>query len=677
MSYLVDISENYYNRKAYANQNIYSTKDDAYAYVNSKGVIKQYDEMADYTATYGKNGCGSSKITVTSQLSNLSLPIGKDMYSGQTCGNENTYVAYDFPARKSDVSNTWLTGTTQRAAGTLPYSSLLSDMTTVGKAGYIDMDTRFHSITPTFLDTYGSATSSYITGTASNMTSCKASSTSMKYGEKITLLYGTGYLQKNTSDNLVIGTTPTEMYILPSSSLQTLGSDVKYGDSVYLSVTESITTCGTSCNIGGVTYSNEFKLGDSLYKNAMKITSANTVDTTGSAAIVAGTSIKYTEPIYLDAIVYTHRMVEGDILDNHSNGLKSKTENSNTAYLTYESGKIKVKINSGTSTTLNSDAPSIVGGSMIFKGGKIQIRNESGTDMNTPYPSGTITFSGNTPYQLYLSSSGLVVVVDANNSIQWRSDTTLTADTAYNGYLVYGKIADSKLSFGTSASTASTSVFKFSKLAYGTSNTCDVESLKKQCVDVSGCAGIIHSSTDSTWMKMMTTNLSTDYEVSKVNDTNVYLRNMKPGVKDKSCPDKTTFTYLSASDISGYPVGKDIRNDGQFQCNVVNSVLNLAEYDDNVKESKQHVYDFDTSDISLKINGLEKYYASIQDKSDKYDTAYTLFTSTEDDNVKTGDQQLKDSNVVLSQEKTIAMIWGLVSISMLLIILFRPRLNTT
>lgn len=673
-TFLADISGNYRNWKAYENENIYSTQDDTYAYVNSKGVIKAYDSLADYNDTKGKNGCGSTRINVSTRLSNLSLPIGKDMYSGQSCGNENSYVSYDFPARKKDVSGAWLTS--GRASGTVPYPSLLSDMTMVGKAGYIDFDTTYHSIAPKFNDTYGPSISSYIKGATSKIESCEISAMTMKYGDKITILNRNTYLKKNSGDRLISDdSSPTEMYILPSSNLHSLGGDVKYGDSVYLSLTESMTTCGTNCSIGGVTYSNIFKFGENVDKNKIIITSANSVDKTGIVALSTGTSIKYWEPVYLDATVYMNRMVEGDILDNHSNGLKSKTENGNTAYLTFDNGKIKVNVNNGTSTTINPDTDSIIGGSMIFTNGKIKFMNAQGEYIrDSVYPSTSVTLSGSTPYYLCLSSSGLVVVVDNNNVIQWRSDMTLVNDSVYNGYLLYGSLTNDQFVFATSSSTNSSSVFKFSKKTYGNTNQCDVDALKKLCVDASGCTGFIHSTVDNTWTKMLSSYTSSDYAISTVNDTNVYLRNMEPGVTDTSCPTSDTFTYLSASEIQGYPTGKDITSNGVRQCNIINSNLQLAELEKDTNDTKKNVRDLDNYDIRININGLEKYNKKLQYDKDEYDDIYKLFTKNKD---KTGTQKLKDSNVTLSQEKTIVLLWGIVSVSMLLILLFRPRINST
>jgi beta-lactamase class D len=101
----------------------------------------------------------------------------------------------------------------------------------------------------------------------------------------------------------------------------------------------------------------------------------------------------------------------------------------------------------------------------------------------------------------------------------------------------------------------------------------------------------------------------------------------------------------------------------------------MSEVEKDAENTKQRVYDFDKDDIQIKINGLEKYRKQLQEDKDDYDGMYTLFKSK--DNDKTGTQKLKDSNVTLSQEKTLALIWGIVSVSMLMILLFRPRINST
>lgn len=668
--FLVDVSGNNYGRNAYVNRNYLLTSDNKYAYINSKGVVKPYDSMADYNSTYGKNQCGGSKINITSSLANLPLPIGKQMATGQSCGNENSYVRYDFPARLNEVSSSWLTDVSGRAVGTLPYPSLLSDMAKVGKAGYIDVDTTYHSITPTFSNTYGSAIATYITGETSKMENCSPSSVTMKYGDKIILL-ADNYLQKNSSNSLIKSNSPTEMFILPASQLQVLGTDVQYGDDVYLSLTDSL-NCGNNCAVGGVTYLNEFKFGGAPSKHAMTISSAGNVDSTVTDSVI-GTPVRYTENVYLSATVYMNRLLENQMIANNGNGLKSNTEDGMTAYLTFSNGKIKVQVNNGAVKTLNSNSTYVSSGYLQFLNGRLYVKKNNGTTVQI-YPTVAPTFSGNTPYELFLCNNGLVVVLDANRQIQWQSDPTLETDMVYDGYMVYANMTNNTFKFNNTAAVPQ-NIFSFSKKAYGLTNSCDVESLKKKCVDVSGCAGFLHSPYDNTWMKMMNNATASDYAVSAEN-TNAYLRNMTSDMKDTSCPSATYLKPLPATLLNGYPVGKEMTNTGTSQCNIFNSALNLTEYEKSVNEARQNINNFERNDLSIKVNNLEKYYANINKNKNEYTSIYNLFNDAQKDNGKTGDQQLKDSAVMESQEKTVTFIWGVVSISMLLIILFRPRLNT-
>ena len=665
--FLVDASGNNYSRTASLNNNFLLTSDNTYAYINSKGVVKKYDSVADYTNMYGKNGCGASKINVSSRLDSLALPIGKNMKSGQTCGKENTYVKYDFPAKRVPEINRWLTDVSGRAAGTLPYPSLLTDMTKVGQAGYIDIDTTYHPITPTFTNTYGGGITTYIAGTAATTSSCAASSVTMKYGDKIILLSGNNYLKKQSSNKLGTGTSPTEIFILPSNPLQVLGSDVNYGDSVYFSLTDSLTTCGTTCSVGGVTFLNEFILGNPANKTAITISSANSV------VKPIGTPIKLKDNVFLDATVYMNQMKENDVLTNNSTGRKSATENGNTAYLTYSSGRIQVRVNNGPFVTINSGRPNITGGSVVFTNGKLVIKNSSGVIRQT-FPSTPSALSGRTPYKLYICSSGLVVVIDSSNSVQWKTSEQLEDDFEYDGVIVYGNMINNTFMFSTTPGLP-TNIFSFSKNVYGRTNICDVTSLQKQCVDTNGCTGFILSPADNTWSKMMTTSTADDYTISKT-DNFAFLRNMESGILDNTCPSTKVLTTLPPAVINGYPVGKEMTNTGRNQCNIFNA-LNLSEYEKRINEAKTNINNFNKVDVSGSIHNLEKYYASIQNNDSEYANMYTLFTDYETDNSKTRTQLLKDSDVVYSQEKTIAFIWGIVSVSMLMIILFRPRLNTS
>jgi uncharacterized membrane protein len=147
-------------------------------------------------------------------------------------------------------------------------------------------------------------------------------------------------------------------------------------------------------------------------------------------------------------------------------------------------------------------------------------------------------------------------------------------------------------------------------------------------------------------------------------------------MKDSSCPSASYLQPLPATLLNGYPVGKEMSNTGNSQCNIFKSALNLTEYEKSVNEARKNINNFERNDLSIKVNNLEKYYANINKNKNEYTSIYNLFNEMQQDNVQTGDQQLKDSAVIESQEKTVTFIWGIVSISMLMIILFRPRLNT-
>jgi len=667
-----DIRTNVTNRNEYKNENIFNSGRGDYAYVNSKGILKWYEEKDDYDDTKNKNGCGdNTPKSVTGKFSTLKLYEGTKMVNKQSCGYENTYVKYDFPASSTPD---WLVNARSSKPSASTVSSLneiKTEMTKIGQAGYVDMDTQFHSITPTFKNTYNDTPiQSYITGTSSKMISCSPNTVDVTYGSKIILLNNVSspyYFTKNSTNHLEKNeSTYTELFILPTSTSDTIGSNVKYNDFVYLSMYNSVSSCSDECKVGGINYSNEFILGSNMYKSPLQLSHPSTT-TSGS--------IKLTDPFTIESIVNFNRMKEGDILTAYSSGLKSKPDNNgNIATLIYRDGSVKLTKNNIPTVVNLTGRVGVAGGSVTFTNGKLVIKNGQGVIKQT-YPSQTLL--GTKPYALYVYSDGLVGVVDANDTVMWKSSTTLDIDSSeHEGYTVYGDVVDNKLSFVLTASTSNT--FKMTNTTYLKTTGCDVSQLKKNCSASDTCAGIIYSSSDNKWMKITndSSNVSGNYTVTDSGTTSVYLRNMEPNISDSSCPDSTNITTsLSYSYIQGYPSGKAITtSNGTEQCS--HPTVDLTSYTDGNDDFKEKLKSYENIDLTNKLKSLSDYNSEIVDNQSLYDSFASLFKEG-DTNVKTKDQQIKDTEVIKSQEKTIALIWGIVTVSMFLIIVFRPRLNTT
>lgn len=678
-----DITTNITNRTTYKNKNITYTNADTntteYGYVNNKGILKRYGTLADYNATKNVNGCGSGNpVALTAPFSSLKLETGTRMTSGQSCGYEDTYVKYAYPAEyNSGSSPAWLTNAragTLTSDQTTELNTVKTQMTKVGKAGYIDMDTVFHSITPTFKSTYGSEITSYITGVTDNMNSCSPNTVNVTYGSKIILLSNDStpyFFKTNSTNNLVKHlTTYTELYILPTSSLKTIGSNVMYNDIVYLSLYDSITTCMSDCKVGGVNFSNEFSFGSTLYKSPIQLTNPIPTDSDST------TPIKLTNTFNIETIVNFNRMKDGDVLTAYSNGLQSvPDDDGNVATLTYRDGSIRVTLKGVTAIINNEGRVGVSGGSVTFTNGKLVIKDNTGVAKQS-FPSTTLL--GEAPYTLYLYSNGVVCILGENNIVRWRSSTTLTKiESEQVGSSVYGGVVSDTLKFSTTSTNSST--FKFTNSTYLKSTSCNIDVLKATCTADQACAGVLYSPSASTWMKIKndSTNVVGNYTTtsSDTANTKVHLRDMEANVSDSSCPDNSTISNaLGYSYINGYGTpGTEITNDGTDQCRI--ATVDLTNYIAANDAMKNDLKKYNKINLTSKLDGWSSYYSTLLDNTSRYEDVANLFNDNDSDR-KTRDQQIKDTEVIKSQEKTIAFIWGIVSVSMLLIILFRPRLNT-
>ena len=87
----IDTIKKYISGKQYATSNVRSA-DGTIAYITSTGVSKIYPSEDVYNSTAGKNNCKADFIQLTPNWTDLGFPVGTLMKSGQSCGNENTYV---------------------------------------------------------------------------------------------------------------------------------------------------------------------------------------------------------------------------------------------------------------------------------------------------------------------------------------------------------------------------------------------------------------------------------------------------------------------------------------------------------------------------------------------------------------------------------------------------------
>jgi hypothetical protein len=249
-------------------------------YVTATGISKQYSNQNDFQATAGKNNCPSDFSTLTPKWDDLGFPVGSLMKSGQSCGNENKYVQAEPPKtnfdwkfylkNNPDLGNAGLTteqhandhwNTYGKQEGRLPNGTIISSMATLGKIGYIDVDTNIHTVPGTPTGEFKEFLSrSNVTGT--QMQDCSRPLPVLKYGVPIVFVQNNQKGSLQTS-SMAFGATSSEFFFRPPPGDDRQGQTVNYGDQLCLTTSSSShTECGWwGCKVASVNTSNQMYFG--------------------------------------------------------------------------------------------------------------------------------------------------------------------------------------------------------------------------------------------------------------------------------------------------------------------------------------------------------------------------------------------------------------------------------
>lgn len=191
--------------KEYASKTI-KTSDNKYGYVTSTGIVKPYADSNLSTR------CPREVTTLKEPWSELNYPIGSMMTTDQSCGNEGKYVQ-SFPAENASIEN----------------------LRSVGKVGYVDLDTFLHPINDVTYSTTYKSVKQQIRG--DKMRYCSKVPKSLKYNDIVFIVY------KSQTDNLFgdilnsafeFSSTSKTVFILKPPANKT-GLDITYGDQVIIS----------------------------------------------------------------------------------------------------------------------------------------------------------------------------------------------------------------------------------------------------------------------------------------------------------------------------------------------------------------------------------------------------------------------------------------------------------
>jgi hypothetical protein len=673
----IDTIKKYISGKQYANSNVRSA-DGTIAYITSTGVSKVFPSMDVYNSTVGKNNCKADFIQLTPNWSDLGFPVGTLMKSGQSCGNENTYVQSTPPENNfdwqfylqnnPDLGEAGMTTETQandhwntygKQEGRLPNSTILSSMETLGKVGYIDVNSTMHLVPPSYTGKYTSYSArSNITGI--NMEDCTKSIPPIKYGDQLILSYKDQTGSMNSSSVLEMGTNITNFFLRPPVGSDLQGTPVKYGDSVTLTTSASSYTsdCGWwGCKVGRVnptTQQLEFGPGGESAATFRLEPPKGSVYTLGS-------SIKYGDPFLFTALIEKNNSVmEQEAF--LSPGQSITSTNGKYLFIYQTDGNVCLYNTSGGSSLWCSMATHTPG-KLLFQ-----------TDGNlVAYDSGGIPkWSTNTQGQggnlLTIRNDSNVVLTDSANTILWSTQTSVDSNSSA---LVTPGIAYVKNSIVTFGPWKTAEVFSF-KPQTNEPVTCSVDEMKKVC-DQSNCTGFVHSPASNTWQMITPTSSSTDYTITNTMQ-DIYVKNATVDLHDKSCRTGTT-QFIEPTLFSNYDDGEDFINNGTSQCEVIDPPKPPPQYTIQKKKMLHKGKEYIKKYQQLSVQDIQQQNVNVnnelKEKTDEYQQVIGQIQTTKKSN--TLEQQNVDLTIFDEYNKNHAILWGLLATGILAFILLRPR----
>ena len=663
MDYLSTIQK-YMDGKKYANQHIKSS-DNNIGYVTATGVSKKYASMDVYNATAGKNNCPSSFTQITPTWSDLGFPVGTLMTSGQSCGNENTYVQASPPQNNFDwefyirtyspqgvstqqqALNHW--NSTGKQSGLLPNATIMTSMSKLGKVGYIDVDTQLHTVPTTAKSSYKSYTNiSNVSGTT--MEDCSRPIPSLKYGDVIVLTNqsNTGYINNSV---FKFGTTKTNLYIRPPPGENQQGKAIKYGDTVCIASSASSSNtndCGWwGCSVASVnTYTNQMEFGP-----GGSTTTTFKINPPEGSNYALGSEIKYGYPFSILTVNNSNSSLNQHYSLYKGNNITSP----NGLYkLTYQSDGNVCLYNIGSSNSIWCSMATHSPGKLIMQGdGNLVAYDSNGT---ARWATGTNDKGGVAPYTLTVQNDRKVVLTDSKNTVLWSTNTATTTNSVDNT-ASYAYVSNSVVKFGSWNESKNKNVFSVQYTP--PTPTCDINTMKELCTD--DCVGFIHSPDTHTWQKITPTS---SYKItSTVQD--VYLKEYDVNLQDRSCT-KTDVKFIDPTLFSNYPQGKDFETCKKDQCKVLDSLL--------VVPTDTYIDTTTITNISVNENLKKQHENTIDEMKSKTAEYYNLLEDIQKEYLAPTDtleQQYEDMSVFDKQHKMQLVLWTILSASILAIVLIR------
>lgn len=675
----IDTIKKYVSGKQYAESNVRSD-DGTIAYITATGVSKHYPSEDVYNATAGKNNCPTDFIQLTPNWSDLGFPVGAVMQSGQSCGNENSYVQSTPPETNFDwqyyvQSNPDLGLTTESQAndhwnntgkydGLLPNASILTSMETLGKVGYIDVNSTMHMVPPTYTGKYTSYMSrSNVTGI--NMEDCSRPIPPVRYGDQLILSSKNETGSVNSSSLLEFGDSITNLFLRPPVGTELQGKPVKYGDQVSITTSTSSYTsdCGWwGCKVGRVnSETNQLEFGP----GGETVTTFTIYPSKGSNYSI-GANVKYGDPFLLTSVLSPNNStLEQDVNLYQGNSIKSQ----NGQYIfNYQSdGNVCLYSTSGGGSIWCSAALHTPGNLVVQGDGNLVAYDSGGIPR---WSTGT-PGQGVGPYKLIIQNDRNVVLTDSENTVLWNTQTATDNSTPNQTTLGIAYVKNSIVNFGTWNEGKNANVFSFQPQTT-TPNTCSVDDLKKAC-DEADCTGFLHSPSDNTWQMITPTTSSTDYKITHTMQ-DVYLKKSNVDLQDKSCRTGTP-EFIDSELFSNYVDGNDFINGGTSQCTVIDPPKPPSNYKRNQKQMLRKGKEYIDKYNDLQVQNIQTQNVQTQQEMEQKTKEFqdVIGSIEKTKRSTTLAQQNEDLSVFDTYNKNRAILWGLLATGILLFIVFRPR----
>ena len=214
-----------------------------------------------------------------------------------------------------------------------------------------------------------------------------------------------------------------------------------------------------------------------------------------------------------------------------------------------------------------------------------------------------------------------------------------------NGKVVFGSVAES------------TGKNLFSTYYASTDTSCDLNLLKQMCTD--DCVGILHSPSNNTWQKIKP---SSTYKITTtVQD--FYMKEATVNLNDSSC-NTGKAEFIDPTLFANYPQGNAFTAGGTNQCNIATPLTPYKGDDMDTSEMSSY-----TSSLDTLQKQQEQNTSVMKTKTTQYHEVTQGIKNTP--TMDTLEQQYLDMTVFDSQNKTNLILWGVISASILAILLVR------